>query len=115
MSLLPYLKMRLAHREIRCLPDCYQKQKIKYIYPSPTLVNQSDIIANSNSSFKNNKSVSPSYMMNNNNNRKENYSIYDIDNNNLSNELYYSGNNISINNYNLYRYQINTTNYSQNY
>jgi len=91
------------------------QQKIKYIYPSPTLVNQSDIIANSNSSFKNNKSVSPSYMMNNNNNRKENYSIYDIDNNNLSNELYYSGNNISINNYNLYRYQINTTNYSQNY
>ena len=99
-------------------PFTSAKSNIEYLYPTPTLMNQSEI--GNNSSYKNIKSMSPSYNFSYNQKIINNNSSYSYESNiTFSNNFSYENNNsMSMNNYNLYsnsNEHINTSNYNYNY
>ena len=96
-------------------PYISAQSNIEYQYPTPTLTNQSEIIINS--SYKTNKSLSPSYNINYSQKKKINYS-YENNNNFSNNYSYESNNNVTMNDYNSYSVQneeINLPNFNYNY
>jgi hypothetical protein len=102
-------KIKLNHSQNKETNYAFSQQSLRYFYPAPTIVNQSEILTNV--SYNNKESNSPSYIINTCPKKDNNYSLYEK---NLSNNLYNSENNLCINEYN-YNNRIGRSNYRYNY
>ena len=88
----------------------FSQQNTRYLYPSPSYVDQSQMITNI--SYNNNRSMSPSSYVMNSSQQKDMFSLYPK---NSYNNLYKSGYELSLNDYNVYNSQTTINDYRYNY